>query len=42
MAKQIIVSHMPSLQGEPIDIPNSIEKGSSYGAMISEIEGLVI
>jgi hypothetical protein len=32
---------MPSLQGEPIDILNSPEKGSGYGAMISETEGLV-
>jgi hypothetical protein len=41
MAKQTTVPHMPSLQGEPMDIPNSPEKGSGYGATISEIEGLV-
>jgi hypothetical protein len=36
MAKQIIVPHVPSLPEEPIDISNSPEKESGYGAMISE------
>jgi hypothetical protein len=42
MAKQTPVPHMPYLQEEPIDISNSPEKGSGYGATISETEGLVI
>jgi hypothetical protein len=41
MAKKVTVPHMPSLQGEPIDIPNSPEKGGGYGAMINETERLV-
>jgi hypothetical protein len=41
MAKQITVPHVPSLPEEPIDILNSPEKESGYGAMISETEGLV-
>jgi hypothetical protein len=41
MAKQTTVPHVPSLQREPIDILNSPEKESGYGATISETEGLV-
>jgi hypothetical protein len=41
MAKQTTVPHMPSLQEETIEILNSLEKGSGYGATISETEGLV-
>jgi len=41
MAKQIIVPHVPSFPEEPIDILTSPEKESTYGATISETEGLV-
>jgi hypothetical protein len=41
MAKQAIVPKIPSLQGEPMDIPSSPKKGSGCGATTSETEGLV-
>ena len=41
MAKKVTVPNIPSLQGEPMDIPSSPEKGSGCGATISETEGLV-
>jgi hypothetical protein len=41
MAKETIVPHVPSLQEEPIDVSNSPEKESGYGAMISDTKGLV-
>jgi hypothetical protein len=41
MANQTTVPHVPSLLEEPIDILNSLEKESGYGAMISETKGLV-
>jgi hypothetical protein len=41
MAKQVTVPNIPSLQGEPMDIPSSLEKGSGCGATVSETEGLV-
>jgi hypothetical protein len=41
MAKQITVPYMPSPLGEPMDILSSPEKGSGYGATVSETEGLV-
>jgi hypothetical protein len=41
MAKQITMPHVPSFPEEPIDILTSPEKESTYGATISETEGLV-
>jgi hypothetical protein len=41
MAKQVTVPNIPSLQGEPMDILSSPEKGNDCGATVSETEGLV-
>jgi hypothetical protein len=42
MSKQAIVPNIPSLQGEPMDIPSSPERGSVCGVTtICETKGLV-